>query len=387
MNNNGTKVWNSDATPHRLGSRNPQDNMRWWLGRVGLPWEPVNPTQSVTFNFNATAPSSPGTYPFDWKMVEDGIEWFGATCQKNINVVNPPPNGEIRGKVCKDDNGNGTCDSGEVYLRDPSLSGCPNPSYSQSITITYSGPSSGSAILNQCSSITNDPIYSVTGLPAGTYTVTTSIPSGWQNTGLNPQIVVVPAGGSVVAAFYLRPSLPGNFSLSLGGPVACNYVPLSWTSSLNADGYRILRGSPRVDITPYPYTALNFTDYNVSQNTTYPYQIEAYNSAGTNRSNTINVTTPYCPPVVRIDSNPSSIFQGQSSTLTWTTYYASSCSASGAWSGSKAINSGSETVIPLPPPSVIYTLTCSGLGGSSSDSEIINITSLASPIWREVIPR
>ncbi len=48
MENTGTKVWNSDASPHALGSQNPQDNGTWGLGRVGLPTEPVNPGQSVT---------------------------------------------------------------------------------------------------------------------------------------------------------------------------------------------------------------------------------------------------------------------------------------------------------------------------------------------------
>ena len=100
-----------------------------------------------------------------------------------------------------------------------------------------------------------------------------------------------------VVSDVLGPS-PGNFGLSTGGAVACNSVPLSWTAASGADAYRILKGSPSGDISPsQPYTALNFTDTTVSQNTTYPYQIEAYNSAGTNRSNTITVTTPYCSPL------------------------------------------------------------------------------------------
>jgi len=190
-------------------------------------------------------------------------------------------------------------------------------------------------------------------------------------------------------SFFLPPttSPPGNFNLSLGGSVACNSVPLSWTSSSNADGYRILKGAARVDISPYqPYTALNFTDTTVSQNTSYIYQIEAYNTAGTNRSNALNVDTPYCPPTLNFSANPTSIFQGQSSTLSWSTSYTTSCTASGAWSGSKAI-SGSQTVVPLPPPQVTYTLTCSGLGGSASASAIVDITPLLLPDWREIIPR
>ena len=184
------------------------------------------------------------------------------------------------------------------------------------------------------------------------------------------------------------PPPPGGLSLSLGGSVACNSVPLSWTASAGADGYKILRGEPRVDISPFqPYTALNFTDTTVSQNTTYPYQIEAYNGFGTNRSNEIRVTTPFCPPTLSFSGSPTSIFQGQSTTLTWSTAFTTSCTASGAWSGSKP-TSGSEVVIPSPPPSVTYTLTCTGPGGSTGPQSVtINITPLALPNWKEIIPR
>ncbi len=112
-------------------------------------------------------------------------------------------------------------------------------------------------------------------------------------------------GGSASDSVTVNVSAPppGNFSLS-SGSVACNFVPLSWTSSSGADAYRILRGSPRVDISPYqPYTAQNFSDTGVSQNTSYAYQIEAYNSSGTNRSNTINVSTPYCPPTISLSAS------------------------------------------------------------------------------------
>lgn len=179
----------------------------------------------------------------------------------------------------------------------------------------------------------------------------------------------------------------GDFNLSLGGSVACNSVPLSWTAASGAQAYRILRGAPRVDISPYqPYTALNFTDTTAVQNTTEPYQIEAYNAGGTNRSNTINVTTPYCSPTAILNGTPNSIFQGQSSTLNWNSSYTTSCAASGAWSGAKAV-SGSEIVIPSPPPSATYNLQCSGPGGSVQTSTTVNITELALPEFIEIIPR
>jgi N-acetyl-anhydromuramyl-L-alanine amidase AmpD len=87
MNNNGTKAW-VDSASYNLGSQNPQDNSRWGLGRVGVAGT-VNPGANFTFNFNCTAPGAPGTYPFDWRMVQDGVEWFGTTSTGSI-VVNAP---------------------------------------------------------------------------------------------------------------------------------------------------------------------------------------------------------------------------------------------------------------------------------------------------------
>ncbi len=75
LQNTGSTTW-SAATSHSLGSQNPQDNTTWGLGRVGLPSNIV-PGQQATFNFTVTAPSTPGSYPFQWRMVQDGVEWFG----------------------------------------------------------------------------------------------------------------------------------------------------------------------------------------------------------------------------------------------------------------------------------------------------------------------
>lgn len=93
MRNSGDKPWTTDATPHGLGVVG--DVSTWGLTRVALPVSPVNPTpqsgSDVTFNFTATAPSSPGVYTFQWRMVEDGVQWFGpATGAVQISVQAPP---------------------------------------------------------------------------------------------------------------------------------------------------------------------------------------------------------------------------------------------------------------------------------------------------------
>ncbi len=125
-------------------------------------------------------------------------------------------------------------------------------------------------------------------------------------------------GGSASNSVTVNIQPPGGFSLSLGGAVACNSIPLSWTVSSSASAYRIFKNS--IDISPYqPYTSLNFTDSSVTQHTGYTYQVQAYNGAGSTLSNTINVTTPYCPPTINFSGNPPTIYQGQQTTLMWST--------------------------------------------------------------------
>jgi uncharacterized protein affecting Mg2+/Co2+ transport len=85
MNNNGTTHW-VNSNGYNLGSQNPQDNTRWGLGRVGFAGT-ISPGQSHGFTFNCTAPTTAGSYAFDWKMVQDGVQWFGATAGGGINVT------------------------------------------------------------------------------------------------------------------------------------------------------------------------------------------------------------------------------------------------------------------------------------------------------------
>ena len=85
MKNTGGTSWTS-AGNYNLGSQNPQDNTRWGLGRVGTTGT-ISPNQNSTYTFNCTAPTTAGSYAFDWKMVQDGVEWFGATSSGGINVT------------------------------------------------------------------------------------------------------------------------------------------------------------------------------------------------------------------------------------------------------------------------------------------------------------
>ena len=82
------------------------------------------------------------------------------------------------------------------------------------------------------------------------------------------------------------------------------------------------------------------------------------------------------PPTVTLTSNTGSVTSGSSVTLTWSSTDATSCTASGGWSGSKA-TSGSASLGPLT-TNTTATLTCTGDGGTANDSVAITVT--ATPV-------
>lgn len=80
------------------------------------------------------------------------------------------------------------------------------------------------------------------------------------------------------------------------------------------------------------------------------------------------------PPTVSLTPAKPLFVAGESSTttLTWTTTKVGSCTASGAWSGSKNPAGGSEAV-PAPSTTSTYKLTCSGYGLSVPSSSTIQV--------------
>jgi RHS repeat-associated protein len=77
MQNTSNVTWTT-AAGYQLGSQNPQDNTAWGPSRVALPHD-VPPGQSVAFVFPVTAPATAGSHNFQWKMLHDGVGWFGSS--------------------------------------------------------------------------------------------------------------------------------------------------------------------------------------------------------------------------------------------------------------------------------------------------------------------
>jgi hypothetical protein len=89
MRNTGAATWTT-AAAYRLGSQDPEDNVIWGLNQVSLP-AATAPGAIATFQFTIVGPPRLGTYLFRWRMVQDGVAWFGDFAPEvSVRVVGPP---------------------------------------------------------------------------------------------------------------------------------------------------------------------------------------------------------------------------------------------------------------------------------------------------------
>ncbi len=82
-------------------------------------------------------------------------------------------------------------------------------------------------------------------------------------------------------------------------------------------------------------------------------------------------------PTIDLAVQPNTITVGQSATITWTTGNATSCTASGAWSGAEP-TAGNAVVTPTAAGMATYTLTCTAMsssayGGGGGGSSVMSV--------------
>jgi pimeloyl-ACP methyl ester carboxylesterase len=88
MTNTGSSTWVSGVNcPFRLGYRGATSV--WGVNRRDVP-NKVHPGGTATFNFDVTAPSQDGFFLFQWSMLQENIEWFGANTQPIQVIVGQP---------------------------------------------------------------------------------------------------------------------------------------------------------------------------------------------------------------------------------------------------------------------------------------------------------
>jgi hypothetical protein len=89
------------------------------------------------------------------------------------------------------------------------------------------------------------------------------------------------------------------------------------------------------------------------------------------------ISAPTPAPTIAMSANPASISSGSASSLNWSATNATSCGASGAWSGTKA-TSGTQSTGALT-ATATYSLTCTGAGGSAAQSATVTVSATQPP--------
>ena len=90
MKNIGTNTW-APGAGYQIVSENPYFNSTWGTPLVLLTGGPVAPGQNATFAFSAVAPTTPGTYNFQWKTSKAGVHDFGDLTPNLYITVSPAP--------------------------------------------------------------------------------------------------------------------------------------------------------------------------------------------------------------------------------------------------------------------------------------------------------
>ncbi|HEY4493537.1 MAG TPA: hypothetical protein VJB98_02870 [Candidatus Paceibacterota bacterium] len=302
-----------------------------------------------------------------------------------LDAGTPPPptsqTGSLLGRVLHDDNNDRVRNGADAYIRDPQGTSCTNEEVRSGFVISYSGPQSGTLVVNKCNP---EPYYS-TFLPVGNYNVSISVPSGWQVLGTNSRAVSITSSGFSHEWFYVRPIQstinPPTVDIKAdnsNGPITIdNFTSanLSWAST-NAD-------SCTASASPLRSNWTGFKSLNGSQPTgalstgTYVYTITCDNTAGSDSDSvTVNVRADQVnAPSVTLTANPTSVTSGNRSTLSWTSANATSCyTTSGPWAttGSKSLNSSEQTNLIY--QTSTYRITCeNSIGQTATDDAVVTV--------------
>ena len=266
--NTGTGAWTHSNT--FLGTSSPQDRSSPFY--LSTNWtSPARPSdvdewqvlngEVGRFTFIIKAPATPGTYTEKYKLVQEGVAWFGSEVTWTITVK--AATGNITGTV-------------RNAVGNTPIAGA---------TVAISGVAS--------TTTNTSGVYTLTGLAPGAKTLTVSKAGFTTATGS----VTVTAGSTVTKDFTMEstdktpPTNPSGLTAVGASPSQIN---LSWTGSTDPGGaglagYIIYRGGSEVGRT----ASTTYSDNGLVQNTNYSYYVKAYDNANnvSGQSNTASAST------------------------------------------------------------------------------------------------
>jgi len=192
------------------------------------------------------------------------------------------------------------------------------------------------------------------------------LPGVSQNGLASPVFQATQGVGALFSARTITVGQSGNYGLTLtdlGFPAPFGQVAVVITQGNTREGYVVNSGGDSAQL------ALG----SLSPGTYVLNVLASVNSAAHYGLYGLDVSPV---PTITLNSSADTVISGQQATLTWTTTDASSCVASGGWSGALA-TSGSQMTGALT-ATTTFTLTCAGPGGSAAESTQIAVTSAKS---------
>lgn len=208
--NMGTTTWS--GSNYYFASQNPALNTTWGGNGVSLFGFVAGPGQTMDVTFTATAPTTPGTYNFQWQMYQNGgVGFFG---QMSTNVIiqvgTPPP----------------STDGAAFVSQTVPLSMLAGQSYSVSVTMRNTGTSTWTA---------------------GNYYLGSQNPQGNSRWGLNR----VDLSGSVA------PNTDKTFTLNITAPSTPGNYNFQWQVAKDGSGYF---GAQSTNVVVSVYSSTSDTD-------------------------------------------------------------------------------------------------------------------------------
>ncbi len=419
MGNTGSATWlNSGTQPYRLSSELAMDNMTWGLNRVDMTAASVPPGQTATFNFTATAPLTTGTYTLAFGMVHEGVAHMPTVCQRQVTVTMPP----LPPQTCPETAQPDFADVPPSHPNYKAVSCMRRYCITVGRTPTLFAPSSltlreetAAFISAYHRYVTKDWVWhqqnpaSFSDVPAG-YTFFNAIETAhFDQDGTGPKSPFVNGYGD--GTYRPAQSWLNGFC---GIDAPCGVADAGTTRGVYLQklyDYGMARNQlplcaiPTVTITASPtsitsgsastltWSSANATSCTASASPANSSWTGAKTTSGTQSTGVLTATTIFsitCTgpggtangsatvtvtsvPTVTLTASPMSIPNGSSSTLTWSSTNATSCTASSGWSGSKAISGTQSTGALL--RDTTYVLTCTGPGGSANASVTVSVSS------------
>ena len=309
-------------------------------------WSGSKSVSSPSTQLNISVPASPSTHTFSIQC--SGSGGTGNTDSFVVNVIPATPT--ITSAVP------GSCGSGQITVSWTTSAGATLYQLYRDGTLVYNN--SGTTYLD-------------TNRTAGqTYSYTVR---AYNSYGVSPL-------SSPVNATAPSSSCAGNPTptiIATPGSCGTGQISLSWGAS-GANSYTVKRGGTTI----YTGPLTSRTDSGLTAGQTYTYTVDASFPSGSPNPTTAsaNATAPSnCAPIpsVTLTANPTNgAVNVVNPTLTWTVVNgATSCTASGDWSGAKSVAGGSQPMGVLNTvKTYTYVLTCTNTYGSGSDDATVVVS-------------